>query len=505
MRGPINPPVSVSDANHEDALRDSEARLRAIMDSAIDAIITADEFGIIASVNPAVTRLFGYESGEVIGQSITLLMPAAFRQELGQDFTNYRHAGENKIIGIGREVTGRRKDGTEFPIDLAISESTVRNRPLFTGIVRDISDRRQSDELQAKLAAIVESSDDGIIGKGLDGIISTWNGGAERIFGYSTAETVGRHISLLIPPDRLHEETEIQAKLARGERIDHFETVRVTKSGQLVNISLTVSPIKNSAGKIVGASKIVRDITEKKNIEQSLLRQSEELARSNTELERFAYVASHDLQEPLRTVKSFAQLLATEIGTNISQTSAEYLRYISDGAQRMQTLIADLLAYSRVNSHGSVRVRVNCAELLQSVLINLRGTVQETHAEVTADSLPTVMGDATQLGQLFQNLISNAIKFQSKRAPRIHVSARKATDEWVFSIADNGIGIEKRYFDRIFLIFQRLHTVEEYSGTGIGLAICKKIVERHGGRIWVDSVPGEGSVFYFSISEKGTA
>jgi PAS domain S-box-containing protein len=362
-----------------------------------------------------------------------------------------------------------------------------------------------AQEVQAKLAAIVESSDDGIIGKTLDGIIATWNEGAERIFGYTAAEAVGRHVSMLIPPERQSEEPDIQARLGRGDRIEHFETVRVTKGGRRIDVSLTVSPIKNSAGAVVGGSKIVRDITARKRTAESLVRRTEELARSNVELERFAYVASHDLQEPMRTVQGFAQLLQRNHGGSLQGDAVECLNFIVGGVQRMQALINDLLAYSRVGSQGAAFGRADCQEICAKVLENLEASVETSGAKVTIEALPVVIGDATQLGQIFQNLLANAIKFRGRRTPCISVSASEMSSEWVFSVADNGIGIAAIYFERIFIILQRLHTIEEYGGTGIGLAICKKIVERHGGRIWVESVVGEGSTFHFSILKREKA
>ncbi|HEV8608377.1 MAG TPA: PAS domain S-box protein [Tepidisphaeraceae bacterium] len=364
----------------EQALRESEGRLRAIVETAVDAIITIDEDGAVSTFNPAAMRLFGYAPEEVIGKNVNLLMPAPYHAEHDGYLRNYMTSGVKKIIGIGREVTGRRKDGTPFPMELAVSETLLGNRRIFTGIVRDISERKRA--------------------------------------------------------------------------------------------------------------------------EQDLARQAEELARSNVELERFAYVASHDLQEPIRTVQSFTQLLQRRCGEAIKGDGEEYMQFIVGGVQRMQTLISDLLSYSRVNSQGAAFARADCKEIISRVLGNLAASIQSKGAEVAVEPLPVVMGDATQLGQLFQNLLGNALKFHGKRPPRLRVAAREKAGEWVFSVQDNGIGIAREYFERIFIIFQRLHTIEEYGGTGIGLAICKKIVERHGGRIWLESIVGEGTTFYFSIPKK---
>jgi signal transduction histidine kinase/DNA-binding response OmpR family regulator len=251
---------------------------------------------------------------------------------------------------------------------------------------------------------------------------------------------------------------------------------------------------------------VIHDITERKRVEQELKQTMAELAHSNKELEQFAYVASHDLQEPLRMVTSYVQLLARRYQGKLDADADEFIAYAVDGATRMQALINDLLAYSRVGTRGKPFEPTDCEAVLDQALANLQVAIEDNGAVVTHDPLPTVMADGTQLVQLFQNLIGNAIKFRGDESPRVHISAHRQSaienrksDEWVFSVRDNGIGIDPEYHERIFIIFQRLHTREEYPGTGIGLSVCRKIVERHGGRIWVESQPGKGSTFYFTI------
>jgi len=241
------------------------------------------------------------------------------------------------------------------------------------------------------------------------------------------------------------------------------------------------------------------ELDERRQAEAKLARYAADLRRSNAELEQFAYVASHDLQEPLRMVASFTQLLSKRYRGKLDQDADEFIDFAVDGANRMQVLINDLLALSRVGTRGKPLEPTDCEAVLNHTLVNLAAMLQETRAVVTHDPLPTVPADEVQMGQIFQNLLINALKFQGREAPKVHISAQRQDGEWIFSIQDNGMGIDPQYQERIFAIFQRLHRREDFPGTGLGLALCKKIAERHGGRIWVESAPGRGSTFYFSI------
>jgi PAS domain S-box-containing protein len=358
-------------------------------------------------------------------------------------------------------------------------------------------------ESQSRLAAIVASSDDAILSKDLDGMIQTWNAGAERLFGYRAEEVIGRPVTLLMPADRFTEEEEILRQLQAGKLVDHRETVRIAKDGRRIDVMVTACPVKDRAGQIVGASKIVRDITERREYEETIRKTIGELERSNKELEQFAYISSHDMQEPLRQVRGFVQLLRDKYKDRFDEKAGQYFQFIYDGAERMSNLVSDLLEYSRVGSRVRKREPVSGLQALDFALANLDASIQEAGATITHDELPTATCDRTQLTQLFQNLIGNAIKFRRADVPPvIHIGVNGENGHWLFWVRDNGIGIASEYSQRIFQIFQRLHTRERYPGTGIGLAICKKIVERHGGKIWVESKPGEGATFYFTLAEE---
>ncbi|HEX8393317.1 MAG TPA: ATP-binding protein [Longimicrobium sp.] len=361
---------------------------------------------------------------------------------------------------------------------------------------------------EAKFAGIISISSDAIVSVDEDQRIIFYNRGAENTFGYTADEVMGERLEMLLPEgSRARHEGQVRefgASPVPARRMgERGQITGRRKSGEIFPADASISKLDLGGRRIYTA--VLRDVTERVQAEEALARQAEELARSNAELEQFAYVASHDLQEPLRMVASYTQLLARRYGDRLDQDAHEFIGYAVDGVQRMQALISDLLAYSRVGSRGGTMERTELEAVLRRSLEALRTAIEESGAEITHDPLPPVTGDAVQLGQVLQNLVANAVKFRGDGQPRVHVGARRAGGEWVISVRDNGIGIAPEYAQRIFVIFQRLHTRAEYPGTGIGLSICKKIVERHGGRIWVESPPEGGSVFYFTLPATGEA
>lgn len=361
---------------------------------------------------------------------------------------------------------------------------------------------------EAKYRGFIDAAPDAIMIVTREGAIDLVNGQAELLFGYSRDELLGQPVELLIP-ERFR--AQHCGHRARYEAHPQTRPMGVGlelngrhRSGREFPVEISLSPMWPEGELLVTA--VIRDVTERKRTEQQLrqtadllARQTKELARSNEELERFAYVASHDLQEPLRMVASYTQLLARRYRGKLDEDADEFISYAVNGANRMQQLIRDLLEYSRVGTRGGAFAPVDCGELIATVIGDLGAAIAEADATVVAGELPTVSADRSQLRQLFQNLMENALRYRSAAPPAVRIAASREGDEWHFVVRDNGIGIAPEYAERIFVLFQRLPTQAEYPGTGIGLAVCKRIVERHGGRIWVESAAGEGATFHFTL------
>jgi chemotaxis family two-component system sensor kinase Cph1 len=361
---------------------------------------------------------------------------------------------------------------------------------------------RRTSEIEAGrdlFLEVIESMSEAWLLMDRIGRVQRVNPAAAALLECEEAELIGRPLAEICGSDAIPATPWQLLERAPGGRLAHFDVELTTQAGRLVPINVSVGLVRDRRGKVIGMQVVANDITERKQTEAMLAGQAQELARSNTELEQFAYVASHDLQEPLRMMASFAQLLAKRYKDELDADADEFIDYIADGAARMQRLINDLLSYSRVGRRGKDFAPTDCAAVVGTACANLRAAIEESGAVVSTDPLPVVTADETQLVQLFQNLLGNAIKFRGNKPVLIHIGAERQGDDWLFRVRDNGIGIDPQYVERIFLIFQRLHGRSQYPGTGIGLAIAKKIVERHAGRIWVESESGKGSTFYFTL------
>jgi PAS domain S-box-containing protein len=607
----------------ENDLRETEERLRAIIETTPECIKVVARDGTLLHMNSVgLGMVQAARPEDVEGKSVYDVIAPEFRDAF-RAFNERICRGERgslefDIIGL----KGLRRHMESYAAPLHRQDGTIAH----LAITHDITERNRRERAALLLSAIVDSSDDAIISKDLNGIITSWNKSAERVFGYTSEEVVGKSVTILIPADRQDEEPHILSRLRRGERVDHFETIRRRKDGTLLDISLTISPVKDAAGRVIGASKIARDITDRKRVEADLIasearfrqladsmpqmvwtarpdgyidyfnerwydytgfsrdtfgdaswkpilhpedaercfeawysavragqpysiehrfwdrqakcwrwfvsralpvrdndgavvkwfgastdideqkRVEDELRRANQDLEQFAYSASHDLQEPLRSIKIYGELLTTRYAHRLDGQALEFLGYLHTGATRMELLVRDLLAYTQVGRLDPPAEDVDANEVLTATIDALSGAIIQSDATVTGDSMPAVRVHATHLKQLFQNLIGNAIKYRSKeRAPVVHVSAERQSGFCRFSVRDNGIGIDPEYKEHIFGLFKRLHSGDEYSGTGIGLAICQRIVERYHGRIWVESELGNGSEFIFVLPASGAS
>ncbi len=482
-------------------IEQSEARYRGLLEAAPDAMIVVNTTGEIVLLNVQAEKQFGYRRDELLGQAVTNIIPEGFAERLIADDLRSAEDAQSQQIGTGLELVARRKDGTEFPIEIMLSPLESAEGILVTAAIRDISVRKAAE---GRYRGLLEAAPDAMIVVNTTGEIVLLNVQAEKQFGYRRDELLGQRVTNIIPEgfaERLIADDLRSAEDALAQQIGTgLELVARRKDGTEFPIEIMLSPLESAEGILVTAA--IRDISKRRKAAAELLWKIEELNRSNEELGQFAYIASHDLQEPLRMVASYTQLLSRRYKGKLDADADEFIAFAVDGASRMQRLIQDLLVYSRVGSKGKELQDTSSEHALEMALSNLRGAIQESGALVTHDPLPMVMADKTQLTQLFQNLVGNAIKYHNDKVPNVHIAAaQNGGSRWSFSVKDDGLGIDEQYFDKIFGMFQRLHKRDEFAGTGIGLAICKKIVQRHGGEISVESQPGYGSTFHFSLEE----
>jgi PAS domain S-box-containing protein len=480
-------------------LGQSEDTYRLIVEKSPEGILLHRR-GTILFANSACASFLGAPSADdLVGKRILDRVHPCHREMVEQRIQ--RHQLDFETVRQN-ETTFLRLDGKEAYAEVVACSVMYHGEAVAQVTLRDVSRRREAEERFHK--AFNSNPEPMTIASTSEGRYLEVNESFLRVTGYSREEVIGRTSLELGFWERPEDRGRLIEIFEKEGSVRDLEITFLTKSRDRRTALDSAEIIELAGEKCILA--IFKDITEKKVLElqrnqaeEALALRAAELARSNAELAQFAYVASHDLQEPLRMVASYTQLLAKRYGDKLDADARDFIGYAVDGATRMQALITDLLNYSRVGTHGKAFQPVNCEAVLEQVLSVLKLAVNESGAVVSHDPLPTVMGDEMQLSQLFQNLVANALKFRCEAPPQVHVSAKRHEQAWQFSIRDNGIGIAPDYSERIFMIFQRLHSRSEYPGTGIGLAICKKIVERHGGRIWVKSQPGTGSTFFFTI------
>ncbi len=476
-----------------------------IVESSDDAIITKSFDGTIISWNKGAEQIYGYSAREIIGKSISILESDSFKGETKRLIEKIKKGERIRHY----ETLRLKKDNSSINVAITLSPvfDTSGELVAISTIARDITERKKAEE-ELKLAnmynrSLIEASLDPLVTIGPDGKINDVNYSTELITGYSRDELIGTDFSdYFTEPDKARE---VYQQVFQDEKVFNYALEIKHKKGYVTPVLYNASVYRDESGDVIGVFAAARDITERKQAEEKLKEIIEELERSNDELQQFAYITSHDLQEPLRTIASYTQLIERRYRNQLDADADDFIDFIVEAAVRMKDMIQGLLYYSRVGTKGGELRPTNTEELLKIVLSNLNAAIEENNVTITHDNLPVVVADEGQLVQLFQNLISNAIKFKrNDEYPRIHISAHEDGNEYVFSVADNGIGIEPQYFNRIFEVFKRLHTRVEYRGTGIGLSISKRIIERHGGRMWVESEFGSGSTFYFAIPLNST-
>jgi PAS domain S-box-containing protein len=504
-----------------EALRLSDAHYRALIQALPAAVYTTDERGRITLYNQAATALWGREPE--VGKDLWCGSWKIYRPDgtpLPLDECPMAVTLRQGRAIRGEEIVIERADGTRRHV-MPHPEPIYADGVVVGAInmLVDVSDLHQAQRAKAHLAAIVTSSEDAIVSKNLQGIVKSWNGAAEQLFGYTAEEMIGQSVNRLIPPNRHDEEPDILERIGRGKSIKHYETIRRRKDGSDVPISLTVSPLIDHHGKIIGASKIARNITEQKRAEEALRerdrslttindalkKQTIALAESNKELEGFSYSVSHDLRAPLRTIDAFSRILEEDHGPHLNDDARRSLSIVRKAVGQAGELIDDLLEFSKLGRQGMNFRLVKMTDLAWEAAGDLRILREDRQIDLTIKDLPSCQGDRRFLKLVWINLLTNAFKYTKYRnESRIEVGWMPddaSSETVIYYVKDNGIGFNMAYAHKLFGVFQRLHRKEDFDGTGVGLAIVQRIVQRHNGRIWAEGKEDGGATFFFSLGK----
>ena len=523
-------------AQRTEALGKSELRLAGVIQSAMDSIITVDERQNILMFNSAAEKMFRCRAAEALGQPLGRFVPQRLRAAHARHIRQFGETGVTaRAMGALGALWAVRADGEEFQIEASISQVEAGGNKLFTVIMRDVTERVRAEASRSRLAAIVEYSDNAILSKDLSGIVSSWNKGAERLYGYRENEVLGEHINLVVPAELQTEEIEFLRQVAEGKTVHRDDTLRRRKDGKLVHVSLILSPLRDSSGKIIGASTIAHDLTELKEAESALRKQTESLAAhardlaasqeeihklnesleervrhrtaeleaANKELEAFTYSVSHDLRAPLRHISGFSRILMEDFAPNLPEEAQRHLQRIEDGSHRMGLLVDELLSLARVGRQALDCRMCGLNSIVQEVIALLGPEAEGRQVEWKISELPFFDCDPALIKQVFQNLLSNALKYSRPRATAvIELGQVETNGERAVFVRDNGVGFSMKYADKLFGVFQRLHRAEDFEGTGVGLATVHRIIQKHGGRIWAEAELDKGATFYFTLGAR---
>lgn len=484
---------------YEKAKKEEEL-FRSLLNSSPDAIVIYDMDGRVRYLNRAHTEIFGWTLQEIHGKRIPYL-PGWDREKTMSIIDRIVQRGD----AYSRHETQRlTKDGRVVDVSLSASRCHDHegNPEGMLVILSDVTERKRSEAKLLQMSKVFMDAIDPILIRDLNGILVDMNEAAEITYGWTREELLGKSFKTIVPPDRHERADELQRRCKQGEKVRNVEAMRLTKSGEMVPVLLSLSLLTDGNGRPVGIASMTQNLTELKRTESALRDRTAALEQSNRDLEEFAYIAAHDLREPLLAVAAYVKILQRRYAGSLDADADKLIALAVQATDRMDSLIRSLLEYSRLGSEPPTAAATDCSEALSRALSNLHSVVEESRAVVKIGPLPTLIANGEQLVQLFQNLLSNAMKFARDERPEIEIGAVREECEHRFWIKDNGIGIEPQETEMVFRIFQRIQSASARPGSGIGLANCKKIVERHGGRIWVESQPGSGSTFYFTIPDQ---
>ena len=479
---------------------------RALLEAAPDAMVIVDQQGKIVLANNQTTKLFGYTAQELLGQPVEILIPESARKDHASHRDAYNRAPRARPMGVGMELSGRRKDGSEFPVEISLSPLETEQGTLVTSAIRDISDRKKAE---LKFRALLEAAPDAMVIVDQFGKIALTNAQTEKLFGYTRNEILGQPVEVLMPEMARKKHAAHRAEYNRAPRTrpihSGLDLTGRRKDGSEFPAEISLSPLQTAEGTFVTSA--IRDITERKNAEAMRSRHASELARTNSELaaanqelESFSYSVSHDLRAPLRHIDGFSRILLDEYKSKLDDSGRHYLQRVADGAKQMGRLVDDLLNFSRLGRQELNRQSINLAAIVENVRVDLAESVAGRNIEWKVAPLPAVECDPALIKIVFTNLLSNALKFTTPRERTIiELGCAQEKEQQAFFVRDNGVGFDTKYADKLFGVFQRLHRQEEFEGTGVGLATVQRIIHKHGGRIWAKSAPDRGATFYFTL------